>query len=105
MHQWGVDTIEDNIDMVGGAVSETGIVKGDESQRVRVTSLVPYSSLIIVAWQVGASSHHDTQSCSAPIFYSMLTSSPHPCVLPLGRQCEPISEDSQAKPRRHGRAC
>ena len=49
MHQWGVDTIEDNIDMVGGAVSETGIVKGDEYQRVRVTSLVPCSSLILVA--------------------------------------------------------
>lgn len=60
MHQWGVDTIEDNIDMVGGAVSETGIVKGDEYQRVRVTSLVPCSSLTLVALQVGASSHHTT---------------------------------------------
>ena len=27
----------------------------------------------------------------------------HPCVLPLGRQCKPISDDSRAKPRPRGR--
>ena len=70
MHQWGVDTIEDNIDMVGGAVSETGIVKGDECQRVRVTSLVPCSSLTLVALQVGASSHHTTLNHALHQFFT-----------------------------------
>ena len=45
MHQWGVDTIEDNIDMVGGAVSETGIVKGDEYQRY--ASLLWFHTLLL----------------------------------------------------------